>query len=241
MVANHYNKNAKPITNKAYQYLATNKRLICLMASRLILTFALSFGAFYSYANALDINKPAIARAINQAGVELIKNFEKLPDGDPSTVNIDPYFEPAGTWTIGWGHTIVADGKPLKGKHNKNRARALYPRGLTKEQAEALLHADLMNACRDVVPLVRVPLSDNQLAALVSLTYNIGIGNFKRSTLLRLLNAGNYKGAAREFMKWNRLKGRVLAGLSKRRAAEVALFKEVLISENHRTRKMFTS
>lgn len=164
-------------------------------------------------------------RDINRAGLELIKNFEGLPDGDPTTAKLDPYLDPVGIWTIGWGHAIRVGNDYLRGAQNKARARALYPGGITISQAETLLRGDLMDTCRDVDSAVRVPLNDNQFAALVSFTFNLGLGNLKRSTLLRLVNAGDFARAAQEFKKWNRAGGRVMRGLTKRREAEATLFK----------------
>jgi lysozyme len=163
-------------------------------------------------------------REINQAGLDLIKSFEGIPDGDPSTVNIDAYLDPVGIWTIGWGHAIRVGNDFLRGSQNKARARALYPGGLTLTQAEALLRADLMDTCRDVEAAVKVPITDNQFGALVSFTFNLGIGNLGKSTLLRLVNAGQFGPAAGEFGKWNKAGGKVLAGLTRRRTAEAALF-----------------
>ena len=164
-------------------------------------------------------------REINQAGLELIKSFEGLPDGDPSTVNLDPYLDPVGIWTIGWGHAIRVGNDYLRGPQNRARARALYPGGITIQQAEMILRGDLMDTCRDVEAAVTVPLTDNQFAALVSFTFNLGVGNLRKSTLLRLVNAGDFAGASQEFKKWNRSGGRVLAGLTRRREAEATLFK----------------
>ena len=163
-------------------------------------------------------------REINQAGLNLIKSFEGILDGDPSTVNLDPYIDPVGIWTIGWGHAISVGGSFLRGEQNRKQAQALYPVGLTMDQAEALLRADLLDTCRDVEAAVTVPLTDNQFAALVSFTFNLGVGNLKKSTLLRLVNAGDFAGAAQEFKKWNRAGGKVLLGLTRRREAEATLF-----------------
>lgn len=171
---------------------------------------------------------PAPLRRVPEPAVDLIKAFEGIPDGDPSTVRIDAYLCPAGVWTIGWGHAIVDDGVQLKGPENKARARALYPGGITTEQAVALLRGDLVARAATVSSLVRVPIDANQYGALIALCFNIGAGNLRGSTLLRLLNAGDYRGAADEFMAWNkaRVNGvlKVLAGLSRRRRAERALF-----------------
>ncbi|HEY0006640.1 MAG TPA: lysozyme [Pyrinomonadaceae bacterium] len=164
-------------------------------------------------------------REINQAGLDLIKSFEGLVDGDPSTVNLDAYIDPVGIWTIGWGHAIVVGGEFLRGAQNKAKARALYPGGITLSQAEALLRADLMDTCRDVEAAVTVPITDNQFAALVSFTFNLGIGNLRKSTLLRLVNEKQFDAAAGEFQKWNKAGGRVLPGLTRRRQAEATLFR----------------
>src|SRR5918997_1245886 len=157
-------------------------------------------------------------REINQAGLDLIKSFEGILDGDPSTANLDPYLDPVGIWTIGWGHAIVVGKDFLRGKQNRAKAFSLYPGGLTMQEAETLLRADVMDKCRDVDSLVKVSLNDNQYAAIVSFTFNLGVGNLKQSTLLKKLNAGDFAGAAGEFAKWNKAGGKVLAGLTRRRA-----------------------
>ena len=163
-------------------------------------------------------------RDINQAGFDLIRSFEGIPDGDPSTVNLDPYLDPIGIWTIGWGHAIRVGNDFLRGPVNRARAFALYPGGLTIAQAETLLRADLLIRCRDVAAALTREVNDNQFAALVSFAFNCGIANLKQSTLLRLVNAGDFAGAAREFPKWNKSGGQVLKGLTRRREAEAALF-----------------
>lgn len=168
-------------------------------------------------------------RSINAAGLNLIKKWEGVMDGDPSTVNLDPYPDPVGIWTIGWGHAITDEkGRFLRGKSAKAKAYALFPGGLTMAQAEELLRADCIEACKDVLARVKKPLTDNQFAALVSFQFNTGALGV--STLLRKLNAGDYRGAADQFPRWN--KGRnpktgelvVLKGLVNRRAEERELF-----------------
>ena len=150
-------------------------------------------------------------------------------DGDPSTVNLDPYLDPIGIWTIGWGHAIrdPISGKFLKGKALALQAKNLYPDGLTTEQAESLLTADLLDACRDVNALCKVPLTDNQFSALVSFEFNCG--GLGRSTLLRKLNTADYVGAADQLRRW--VRGRdphgqliTLPGLVSRREDERDLF-----------------
>lgn len=167
-------------------------------------------------------------REMPQEGIELIKSFEGIPDGDPATVNLDPYLDPLDIWTIGWGHAVVSAGVMLRGAANRAQAKAMFPGGITLAQAEALLRGDLVSRTADVLRLVKVPLSDNQFGAIMSFVFNCGAANFGASTLLKLLNAGNTAGAADQFLVWN--KGRKngvlveLPGLTRRRRAERALF-----------------
>ena len=171
---------------------------------------------------------PAPLRDVPQEAVDLIKSFEGIPDGDPGTVNIDAYLCPAGVWTIGWGHAIVDGGGQLKGAANKARARALYPGGITRQQAQDLLRGDLVPRAASVSSLLKVPVSDGPFGALIALMFNIGAANLAASTLLRKLNARDLAGAADQFLAWD--KARVngvlqpLAGLTRRRKAERAMF-----------------
>ena len=95
---------------------------------------------------------------------------------------------------------------------------------ITKERAEELLRDDVKRFEGQVLRLVKVPLTQGQFDALVSFTYNLGAGNLSNSTLLRLLNVGDYSGAAAQFDRWVYASGKRLSGLVKRRAAERALF-----------------
>jgi len=171
---------------------------------------------------------PAPLRDVPIQAVDLIKAFEGIPDGDPSTVNIDPYLCPADVWTIGWGHAITQGGMQLKGSANRARAKALFPGGITRPQAETLLRADLIPRAAVVSRLARVALDDGQFGALISLLFNIGEGNLAASTLLRRLNQGDYAAAADQFLVWDkaRVKGVLtsLPGLVRRRKAERAMF-----------------
>lgn len=118
------------------------------------------------------------------------------------------YFDVANIPTIGYGRTTnVRMGDTC-----------------TQEQADAWLAEEVEQFRRGVRSVVLVPLNDNQLSALVSLSYNIGLAAFRGSTLLRKLNAGDYQGAADQFPAWNRAGNRVVQGLVNRRAAERALF-----------------
>src|SRR5262249_42802085 len=95
---------------------------------------------------------------------------------------------------------------------------------ISRERADELLEQDLRNAERSVQQLVTVPLNANQFAALVSFTFNLGAQNLRSSTLLRDLNAGDYRGAADQFNRWVFAGGAVEQGLVKRRQAERELF-----------------
>jgi lysozyme len=117
-------------------------------------------------------------------------------------------------WTIGWGHTRTARQGMV----------------ITVAQAEALLRDDLAWVEDTIDALVKVPITQNQRDALGSLIFNIGRPNFSRSTVLRKLNAGDYRGAADAFLMWNKQRDRktgqmnVLRGLTKRREQERAMF-----------------
>lgn len=136
-----------------------------------------------------------------RAGLALIKQYEGC--------SLKAYKCPAGVWTIGYGRTT-------KVKAGDNCSQA---------QADAWLIEEYDAFERQVLASARVKLSDAQAGALVSFAYNVGIAALKGSTLVRKVNAGDYEGAAIEFGRWNKAAGKVLAGLTKRRAAESALFR----------------
>lgn len=145
-----------------------------------------------------------VGRRINQAGLELIKSFESL--------RLVAYLDSAGIPTIGWGAT--------KGVRLGDV--------ITEAEAIAELEADLAEASAGVERLVKVDLTDNQFAALVSFVFNLGAGALDGSSLLRKLNAVDFAGAADEFLRWDKahVKGvlKVLPGLTRRRQAERELF-----------------
>lgn len=157
-------------------------------------------------ASDLNPNKPKAseARQINAAGLELVEHFEGL--------FLTAYKDPVGIYTIGWGHTGLThkDGTVYAG------------RKITREEAEKLLQYDLANFGKRVVAAVKVPVNDNQFAALVSFDFNTG--GLPASTLLKKLNAGDFTGAADEFLRWDKAGGKTLAGLTRRRKSERNLF-----------------
>ncbi len=140
---------------------------------------------------------------LGKAGEALIKSFETLQLKAYKAVPTEQYY----TW--GWGHygpDVVKGGS------------------ITLEQAQALFDKDVSGFVKAVNNAVKVPLSQNQFDALVSLAFNIGATNFSGSTLVKLLNTGAYAAAAEQFARWNKSGGAVLAGLTRRRLAERDLF-----------------
>ena len=137
---------------------------------------------------------------ISEAGLALIRQFEGL--------RLSAYRCPAGIPTIGYGSTTgVQMGQTI-----------------TAERAEELLREDVRQFEAAVSRLVKVPLNQGQFDSLTSFAFNLGAKSLEQSTLLRLLNAGDYSGAAAQFDRWVYASGKKLSGLVKRRAAERALF-----------------
>ena len=165
---------------------------------------------------------------VNQKGIDLIKHFEGLNDGDLSKIGLQPKCDPVGIWTCGWGHALRNEkGAFLKGDRDKVEAYQLY--GYLDEQgANQILIQDLriFSGLCDKGFLVK-PNSD-QYSAMISLAFNIGADSFLDSSVLKRFNTGNIIGAADAFSMWNRARTKngfiVLPGLTKRRQAEVNLF-----------------
>jgi GH24 family phage-related lysozyme (muramidase) len=151
-------------------------------------------------------------------GEAFIKEFEGL--------RVRPYQCSADVWTIGWGHTkgVTQNGVRILGK--------LYA-AITETQAHELFIEDVMQFELAVRRLVQVPITQNQFDALVSFTFNLGAGALQKSTLLKKLNAGDYKGAAKEFKKWNRADGKVEKGLVKRRKQETKMFLDCFLDSDN--------
>lgn len=155
-------------------------------------------------------------RKTSKAGIDLMHQFEgcekKRPDG-----RFEAYLCPAKVWTIGWGSTGL---DPFNGgKIGKGTV-------WTQEQCDTRFEQHLLQFERAVLDgLAGRPASQPQFDAMVSLCYNIGPDAFKNSTLLRMHRAGDYPGAAKQFLRWNKGGGRVLKGLVRRREAEAALYR----------------
>lgn len=144
----------------------------------------------------------------SKAGLDLIKQFEGL--------RLKAYKCPANVWTIGYGHTSAAGQPAVKSGMS-----------ITEAQANKILASDLGQYEDAINNSVKVDLTQNQFDALVSFVYNVGIGAFQKSTLLKKLNAGQYDVVPGELMKWTKSGGKELPGLVRRRRAEAALWRGV--------------
>lgn len=147
---------------------------------------------------------------VSQKGIELIAGFEGL--------RLNAYLDPVDIPTIGYGTIRYPDGNPVK----------LGDR-ITEDQAEVFLAHEAQGMAKDIAAVVAgIALNQNQFDALVSFTYNVGVGAFRSSTLLARLEQSDFAGAAAEFGRWNKATVGgvkvVLPGLTKRRQDERALF-----------------
>tara|TARA_R100000664_G_C2741123_1_gene129586 strand:+ start:933 stop:1382 length:450 start_codon:yes stop_codon:yes gene_type:complete len=136
----------------------------------------------------------------SEKGIELIKHFEGC--------RLEPYRCSADVLTIGYGHTrnVIENMK------------------ITEDTAEALLQQDLKDFEDHVTSLSQVELNQDQFDALVSWTFNLGAGNLKTSTMLKVLNQKKYDEVPEQMKRWNKSAGVVNDGLVKRRLAESLLF-----------------
>ena len=141
-----------------------------------------------------------IKMKISSNGIELIKVFEGL--------ELEAYKCAAGVWTIGYGH--------IKGVHEGMN--------ITEDTANKMLMEELVEYENYIDQAVTVPLAQCQYDAMVSWVYNLGNGNLTSSTLLKVLNSGDYDGVPAQMMRWNKAGGKVLEGLTRRRQAEADMF-----------------
>lgn len=146
-------------------------------------------------------------RRVNKAGIDLVKSFEGL--------FLKPYLDPIQIPTIGYGTIQYENGKKV----------SMQDPAISEQRALDLLEWEINEKAAAVEKMVKVSLSDNEFAALVSFAYNCGVGNLGSSTLLKLLNANADRTAvADQFLRWNKAGGQVLNGLTRRREAERSLF-----------------
>jgi lysozyme len=175
-------------------YLEKNIEKIVLAGA---LAASLSFGA---YAGNSTHYLPDEQRSISKEGLQLIKKYEGYKE--------KAYKCQAGVWTVGYGHT----------KNVQPNSK------INKDQAESYLIEDVKNAEIAVKKYVNVPVTQGQYDSLVSLAYNIGGNNFRKSTTLKEVNNKNYEKAGKGILLWNKAKGKISNGLVKRRNEEYSLF-----------------
>jgi lysozyme len=142
---------------------------------------------------------------MTEEGLALIKRFEGF--------KAKAYRCPAGVWTIGYGHTSMAGAPEVKAGMKMSR-----------EEASAILARDVERFAEGVRKAVTVTLTEQQFSALVSFAYNVGLGAFRSSSVLKAVNGGDLAAVPRRLSLWVKAGGKVLPGLVKRRAAEAALF-----------------
>lgn len=146
---------------------------------------------------------------VNKAGRDLIKQFEGC--------KLKAYKCPAGLTTIGFGSTFYEDGTKVKEGDV-----------ITQARAEELLNNIVDDFAKQVDALVKSNVTANNFSALVSFAFNVGMGNFRRSTLLRKVNADPKDPSIKaEFLKWTRANNVVLKGLVRRREAEAKLYEQL--------------
>ena len=158
----------------------------------------------------------------SQIGIDLIKYFEGLHDGDLTVIGLQPKMCPAGIWTEGYGHAMRdLKGQFFKGKENKLKA---YANSIVKTESEAqkLLEKDLEVFEMIVMRKIKVPLKQNQFDALVSHTYNTG----GSGTLFKLINEKAHISKIRDWWQNKYITGGgvLLRGLVERRKVEFNLF-----------------
>lgn len=144
---------------------------------------------------------------LDMNGYKLITQFEGL--------SLKPYLDSIKVPTIGYGNTFYLNGKKV----------VITDKPITKEEALEMFKVIADGFARQVEKKLTKPVNQNQFNALVSLAYNIGVGNFYKSTLLKYVNLNPNDGnIAKEFLKWNKAGGQVLNGLTNRRIKESALY-----------------
>ena len=144
----------------------------------------------------------------NKRGLELIKEFEGL--------RLKPYLCSADVPTVGYGSTFYENGNKV----------SLYDKPISRARAEQLLINTITHFEKQLYPILSgLMLNDNQFSALVSFTFNVGVANFKKSTLLKIIRENpNDKDIHEQFLRWNKANKKELPGLTRRRQAEAKLY-----------------
>jgi len=152
---------------------------------------------------------------MSENGLELLKEWEGF--------KLRMYKDSAGLPTIGVGH-LITKSEQASGQITIEGVAVAYANGLTDQQVLDLLSQDVKPAEQAVTNGVKVALNQNQFDALVSFTFNVGNGAFNGSTLLKVLNQGNYSQVPDQLRRWNKAGGQVVQGLVNRRQNEINLW-----------------
>jgi len=162
--------------------------------------------------------------------LEILKYSESLHDGDLSMIGLQPKLDPAGIWTEGWGHAMInpITGKFLKGKENESYARKIAfindPNIDDDIEAERLLEIDFKKVEQQLKSL-NLKLNDNQFYACADFVFNLGIGNFIKSTLYEYIKVNpNDARISQAFVMWIKSGDNYLVGLAVRRLKESLLY-----------------
>ena len=156
--------------------------------------------------------------------ISLVSHYESLHDGDLSVIGLQPKMCPAGLWTEGYGALVLDDdGLPLKGIGNKSNAYK-FAKIHTVEEALLVLNKDLDDFENNIDTLPMV-LTENQKIALISFTYNVGFGAFKKSKFIELVKSkANPKAIDKGFRSFNKCNGEEMKGLTYRRMSEAMMY-----------------
>ncbi|MDQ3919520.1 MAG: lysozyme [Acidobacteriota bacterium] len=152
---------------------------------------------------------------MSQHGLQLLEQWEGF--------KLQVYKDSAGLPTVGVGH-LITKSEQASGTININGVPVKYAGGLTQQQVTDLLAQDVVPAQNAVNNGVKVALNQNQFDALVSFTFNVGVGAFTGSTLLKVLNQGQYDQVPTQLLRWTRAGGKVVQGLVNRRNNEIKLW-----------------
>ena len=154
---------------------------------------------------------------VSDKAIKMIVHHEGL--------RLKPYRCPAKLWTIGVGHVLYPEqGKLPINERDEFALKQEDNRTFTQEEVNNILKADLKRFEQGVDKLITIPLSQGMFDALVSFSFNVGLGTLQRSTLRQKLNRGDKEGAAEELLKYCMAGGKILKGLQNRRLDEKALF-----------------
>ena len=182
------------------------KKVLSVVKADELQSFVAALTGWEINGSSVDDKKDTLDRVMSQKGIEHLKLSEGL--------RLKAYQDTGDVWTIGYGHTSAAGGM-----------KVYAGLAITHAQAEQLLKDDLETMTYPVIKrLVKIDLTQGQFDALCSFIYNLGEGQVKTSTLLKLLNAKDYKGASAQFGRWIYDNGKKFDGLVTRRASEQALF-----------------